>query len=110
MPPHYRPIKGEREAELRRVVSPPAQPMLGETPRDPTVNDLKDALDLVDWYSANASHLLNHVGERGVCDGPRCKTAIFWVVHLNGKRTPYNTEGLPHFIECVDRDRFRRKR
>jgi hypothetical protein len=53
--------------------------------------------------------LLEHVGKKGVCDGPNCHAVIYWVTHTNGRKTPYTMAGLNHFVDCPDRDRFARK-
>lgn len=52
--------------------------------------------------------LLEHVGKKATCDGPNCGRPIFWVTHTNGRKTPYTEAGLNHFVDCPDRDRFRR--
>ncbi len=52
--------------------------------------------------------LLSHVGKKGTCDGPNCGAPIWFVIHSNGKRTPYTPAGLNHFVDCPDRERFQR--
>lgn len=66
----------------------------------PTVPELLDRI----------RKLLIAVGEDGVCRGEHCDAEIIWVVHANGRRTPYTAEGLNHFIDCPDRDGFRKRR
>ena len=53
-------------------------------------------------------HLLAQIGEPGHCRG--CGHKILWVIHRNGKRTPYTEQGLNHFIDCPARDLFRRQK
>jgi hypothetical protein len=50
--------------------------------------------------------LLRNVGEPGHCRG--CGALIYWFVHRNGKRTPYNAEGVNHFLDCPKADHFKR--
>lgn len=52
--------------------------------------------------------LLDHVGKKASCDGPNCGRTIYWVTHTNGRKTPYTAAGLNHFVDCPDRDRFRK--
>ena len=52
--------------------------------------------------------LLGLIGDKGVCAG--CKAEIYWVVHRNGKRTPYTPVGLNHFIDCPEAARFGHKK
>lgn len=54
----------------------------------------------------NIAHLLNQIGDRGTCKG--CGNTIYWVQHLNGKRTPYTREAGNHFIDCVAAKDFRK--
>ncbi len=49
--------------------------------------------------------LLKNVGEPGHCKG--CREPIFWVVHRNGKKTPYDPAGLNHFVSCAQAAQFR---
>jgi hypothetical protein len=50
--------------------------------------------------------LLSNVGEKARCKG--CMVEIWWVRHSNGKQAPYTAEGLNHFIDCPNRDQFRK--
>lgn len=54
--------------------------------------------------------LLRHVGEPCICRGPNCKQGLVMVMHRNGVLTPYNLDGTNHFITCVDRELFHRRR
>lgn len=50
--------------------------------------------------------LLVNIGTPGTCRG--CSAAIHWVTHKNGKKTPYNSSGLNHFVSCPERERFKK--
>jgi hypothetical protein len=50
--------------------------------------------------------LLRHVGDPGLCRG--CKLPIWWVLHKNGKPTPYNQDGINHFITCLHAASFKK--
>lgn len=52
-------------------------------------------------------HLLRQIAESGQCRG--CGAVVFWVHHKNGKTVPYTEEGLNHFVDCPQRERFRHK-
>ncbi len=54
--------------------------------------------------------MLEHIGKKGTCDGPTCGAPIYWVTHTNGRKTPYTPAGLNHFVDCPDRDRFKRSK
>lgn len=57
----------------------------------------------------NIAALLKNVGDPGVCRG--CKAEIWWMVHrATGRITPYNQDGANHFIDCPDRESFRKRR
>lgn len=51
--------------------------------------------------------LLRNIGDLAQCSG--CHALIYWVKHRNGKQTPYETNGLNHFISCPRADQFRKK-
>lgn len=71
----------------------------------------KRRLELEDCLSRQATAmrvLLGNVGKRGSCDGPNCGRTIYWVTHYNGKAVPYTEAGLNHFVDCPDRERFKR--
>lgn len=55
-----------------------------------------------------AERLVLAVGERGVCASPNCRQEIWWIVHRNGKRAPYNADGINHFVTCIDAPRFKK--
>lgn len=52
--------------------------------------------------------LLLNAGDAAACSG--CGARIFWVRHRNGKPTPYDPNGLNHFISCPKAENFRRAR
>ena len=52
------------------------------------------------------TRLLHQVGQEAQCRG--CRATIFWVEHRNGKRVPYDPNGLSHFASCPHADRFRK--
>lgn len=59
---------------------------------------------------ARVQSLMRLIGDVGNCRG--CATAIVWLVHRNGKKTPYDAEGdtagVNHFITCPKRENFKR--
>lgn len=78
---------------------------------EPTLDETLYAAELRGCIEAQATAmklLLGHVGKKGTCDGPNCGAPIYWVTHYNGKGVPYTEAGLNHFVDCPDRDRFRR--
>lgn len=64
-------------------------------------------LDLIHRPSEHIAMLLSNLGTPGHCKG--CGAPIWWIIHLNGKRVPYNLEGLNHFADCPNASTFRRK-
>lgn len=53
-------------------------------------------------------HFYKQIGaEPGRCRG--CGRTIWWVLHANGKRTPYTDELLNHFSDCSAAGDFRKK-
>jgi hypothetical protein len=54
----------------------------------------------------SAERLVASVGDRGICSSAACRQEIWWIVHKNGKRAPYNSDGTNHFITCIDAPRF----
>lgn len=52
--------------------------------------------------------LLRNAGEEAQCRGRSCGRRIWWVVHRNGRRTPYDENGTNHFITCPEAASFRR--
>lgn len=76
---------------------------------DPLMDDLYQLRACCTVQATAMRLLISHVGKKATCDGPTCGRTIYWVTHTNGKRTPYTEAGLCHFIDCPDRDRFRRK-
>ncbi len=51
--------------------------------------------------------LLDQIADKGTCTG--CGATVYWVRHKNGKRVPYTTAGLNHFVDCKKADQFRKK-
>jgi hypothetical protein len=51
--------------------------------------------------------LVHHVGTPGECRG--CREAIVWIPHRNGKRVPYNPDGINHFATCPEALKFKTK-
>lgn len=60
----------------------------------------------VDAQSQAMKKLLDLIAEQGICKG--CQARVYWVTHKNGKATPYTSAGLNHFINCPERERFKR--
>lgn len=57
---------------------------------------------------SNLTRLLATIAtEQKTCS---CGAALWMVTHANGKRCPYTAEGLNHFIDCPDREQYRRPR
>lgn len=50
--------------------------------------------------------LIDLIGDPGICRG--CGARIYWVEHRNGKKVPYTSFGLNHFVNCPERERFKR--
>lgn len=56
---------------------------------------------------ARMQHLLNQIGTHSRCQS--CQAPIVFVLHRNGKVTPYNyPNGTPHFSTCPQADSFRK--
>lgn len=89
-----------------RLVHPP--PAIPDGLTDPMEKRWLESQACVDAQKVAMRLLLNHGGKKGTCDGPRCGATIYWVTHLNGKSVPYTAAGLNHFVDCPDRDRFKR--
>lgn len=49
---------------------------------------------------------LDRIGTRGNCNG--CGIPIWWVRHNNQKMVPYTGVGKNHFIDCPQKDRFKK--
>jgi hypothetical protein len=58
--------------------------------------------------SAAAEKLVLAIGERGVCSSPACREEIWWIIHRNGRRAPYNRDGVTHFATCPAAAQFRK--
>jgi hypothetical protein len=70
-----------------------------------------------DWVDCEArlarvrewmTFLLARVGNRGFCSGRHCRAPVIWVEYTNGKRSPFEATGEPHWANCPDRDAFKR--
>lgn len=62
----------------------------------------------VDAQATAMKKLLQLVGEPGICRG--CQAPIYWMRHRMGAAVPYNSAGLNHFIDCPEREQFRKNR
>lgn len=71
---------------------PPAAPT-----SDPEVVALRKQIEL----------LLGNVGDFATCTG--CQRGIYWVRHKNGKKAPYDLDGVNHFVTCPQAHEFRRR-
>ncbi len=58
-------------------------------------------------YRKRLGALLSNCGTPATCKG--CGAAVYWLRHANGKNTPYTPAGLNHFVDCEERERFKRK-
>lgn len=67
--------------------------------------DIDDILNQLEVQRDRMRRLLHNVGEEGICKG--CPARVIWVIHRNGKRTPYDPDGTNHFITCPEAERFR---
>lgn len=76
-------------------------------PEQPTLGLPLAADEERDRLRKNMADLLSRVGQGGRCRG--CHAAIWWVVHLNNARTPYDQDGTNHFVTCPKRDDFHKK-
>lgn len=56
----------------------------------------------------NIRALLDHVGDLARCKG--CGVEIWWIKTRAGRRAPYTQDGLNHFADCPQAERFRRTR
>lgn len=54
----------------------------------------------------NLAALLHNVGDLAKCRG--CAREVYWVLHVNGRKTPYDRDGTNHFITCPVANKFRR--
>jgi hypothetical protein len=61
----------------------------------------------VEQLRANIIHLLRNVAESAFCKG--CHQQVWWLIHRNGKRTPYDCDAKPHFATCSEREQFKKK-
>jgi hypothetical protein len=60
----------------------------------------------LDAQAGTMKRLLDAIGDHGTCAG--CHASIFWVTHRNGKKVPYNSTGVNHFVTCPEAARFKR--
>ena len=104
-----------RSVAIRRII-PGDQ---GHTNFEVVMNDIPDPADLFDEPREERPEckgcidaakrmlaLLKNVGDSGTCRG--CGLPIFWVTHKNGKKAPYDFDGLNHFGSCSKREDFKR--
>lgn len=52
--------------------------------------------------------LLSLIASPGICKG--CAAPVWWVRHNNGANVPYTSAGLNHFVNCPEREQFRKNR
>lgn len=62
----------------------------------------------VQAQAAAMKKLLALIGSPGVCRG--CGARIYWARHNNGANVPYTEAGLNHFVNCSEREQFRKDR
>jgi hypothetical protein len=64
---------------------------------------------VLDKLRSNIELLYKTIGASpGTCTGPTCTEPVWWVLTKNGKRAPFTADGLNHFADCPDRERFRK--
>lgn len=81
----------------------PAEEIIGTVAAD-TIKQLSQERDFARGLMVN---LLSQVGDHGICKG--CKAEIYWVQHRNGKRAPYDPDGVNHFATCPQAHHFKTK-
>ena len=72
---------------------------LFETAADPMTTER-------DRLRRNIGRLLVNIADGDFCTG--CRRQIFWLIHKNGVRTPYDPDGTNHFATCEKREQFKR--
>jgi len=55
----------------------------------------------------NVTDMLNRISDPILC---KCGTVMYFLKHKNGKRAPYTSSALNHFIDCPLRDQFRKEK
>lgn len=55
------------------------------------------------------AELVQHAGQEAQCKGEGCRARIYFIRHQNGRHTPYNPDGVNHFVTCPLRANFKRK-
>lgn len=78
-----------------------------QLPHEETQDPLSGFLSCIKAQRNAMEKLLNLVGQPGACRG--CGVTVFWMVHNNGARTPYDPSGLNHFVSCPEAARFKRE-
>lgn len=69
---------------------------------------LGDALAQRDELRKRVRELLERTAQaRRPCKA--CGTELFFVMHANGKSTPYTGDGVNHFIDCPEGARFKKE-
>ena len=82
----------------------PAEEIVGNQ----AAQQLQDLNRRLEAARSVAKALLMHVSTTGTCKG--CGEPIRWVHHVDtGKHTPYNLDGINHFVTCPDRVKFKKK-
>lgn len=62
--------------------------------------------ELDQYWAGNVRRLLDAIAFTKTCS---CGRAIWMVRHKSNALTPYTDEGVNHFIDCPDREKFRAK-
>lgn len=69
---------------------------------------LNDLISKQDEVIGQFKNLLSMVSDPKPCKG--CGRPIYWVISKNGKSMPITDEGLNHFIDCPEANKFRKKK
>jgi hypothetical protein len=65
----------------------------------------------IDTLRKTIRDLLENMGTKGICKGPNCQQEIVFLWHAPTRRlTPYNANGTNHFMTCIDRELFQRRK
>jgi hypothetical protein len=77
-----------------------------ELPPGEQASDYTEADRYIAVIRKHLQPLLSAIGDKGQCKG--CGAVVYWVVHKNGKKSPYTVNGTNHFIDCPQAGRFKR--
>lgn len=75
-------------------------------PHNLNPTEMSDEQCCIEAQIESMRKLLTQIADQGLCRG--CGAKVYWVEHKNGKRTPYTEAGLNHFVNCPERERFKR--